>query len=61
MVSAVSAITLHTGWLRSRQFDVTFVQGVAALAILSGLVVVPGRSSSSLSWPQTSGCWGITT
>lgn len=40
MVSAASAIAPQTGWLRSRQFDVTFVQGVAALALLSGAIVV---------------------
>lgn len=40
MVSAANAITPRTGWLRSRQFDVTFVQGVAALALLSGGIVV---------------------
>ena len=30
----------QTGWLRSRTFDFTFVQGVAMVAVLSGVVVV---------------------
>lgn len=40
MVSAANTIAPPTGWLRSRQFDVTFVQGIAALALLSGAIVV---------------------
>lgn len=40
MVSAADAIAPPTGWLRNRQFDATFVQGVAALALLSGAIVV---------------------
>lgn len=40
MVSSVNAISPQTGWLRSRRFDITFVQGVAALALLSGGIVV---------------------
>jgi len=37
-VEQTSAI--QTGWLRSRTFDFTFVQGVAVVALLSGVVVV---------------------
>ena len=40
MVSAANTVTLQTGLLRSRRFDNTLVQGVAALAILPGLIVV---------------------
>jgi len=40
MVSAAKEIALQAGWLRSRQFDIIFVQGVMALALLSGVIVV---------------------
>ena len=40
MVAAAKSLTAQPGWLRSKTFDITFVHGVAALALLSGLVVV---------------------
>lgn len=40
MASTAGAVAAQTGWLRNRRFDVTFVQGVALVALLSGVVVV---------------------
>ena len=40
MVARASTITVQEGWLRSPKFDFTFVQGVAGLALISGLLVV---------------------
>ena len=40
MVAAAEALPIQTGWLRNKLFDVTFVQGVAAIALLSGLIVL---------------------
>ena len=40
MEAVAETSAVQTGWLRSRTFDVTFVQGVAAVALLSGVVVV---------------------
>ena len=40
MVAAAESLPPQHGWLRSRAFDVTFVHGITALALLSGLIVV---------------------
>ena len=40
MAIATSPDTTAPGWLRSRSFDLTFIVGVAALAIASGWLVV---------------------
>lgn len=39
MVAAAETLPARPGWLRNKKFDVTFVHGVAALALLSGFVV----------------------
>ena len=40
MSTSVAATTNPCGWLRSPSFDLTFIVGVAALALISGAVVV---------------------
>ena len=40
MVAAAETLPARPGWLRNRAFDVTFVHGIAALALLSGCVVI---------------------
>lgn len=40
MAIALSATVPSAGWLRSRSFDLWFILGVAAIALLSGLLVV---------------------
>lgn len=40
MVATAATITGNAGWLRSREFDFTFVHGIALLALLSGLAVL---------------------
>ena len=40
MAGAAEIPHAQQGWLRNRTFDVTFVHGVAALALLSGIVVI---------------------
>jgi hypothetical protein len=40
VVAAAETLPARHGWLLNREFDLTFVHGVAALALLSGCVVV---------------------
>ena len=44
MSLAVSQEGRSAGWLRSTSFDTTFILGIAALAIASGLVVIQNPS-----------------
>ena len=39
MVAAAETLPAGYGWLRNKKFDITFIHGVAALALLSGCVV----------------------
>jgi hypothetical protein len=40
MASVTDVLVPRAGWLRSKRFDWTFVQGIAALALLSGLAAL---------------------
>ena len=40
MSLAISHETRSAGWLRSAGFDGTFILGIAALAVASGLIVL---------------------
>ena len=40
MVAAAETLMHQPGWLRSKGFDITFVHGVTALGLLSGLIVL---------------------
>jgi hypothetical protein len=40
MVAAPETLMPQPGWLRSKGFDITFVLGIAAIAFLSGLIVL---------------------